>query len=247
MGKTSLLARGLQQERQAGSKVVLTDFQKLNSATSISVEALLLTLAETLGDQLDLEVLPHQHWNPRRGPSLNFERYLRREILEKIPCHLCGDWMRSIACSTMIMQVRSLACFVPGTMSGPRPYGPLAAAYACHRICNRSTSIYQRPEPITLLMWVPDWRWKISLRAGGRTQSEVWRTSPRNARVEPLHQLVGGHPYLVRRGLHEMAIHSSPFAALEDRSDHDEGPFGDHLRRILLSCWPAFCSFGCGS
>src|SRR5688572_10697247 len=26
MGKTSLLARGLQQERQAGSKVVLTDF-----------------------------------------------------------------------------------------------------------------------------------------------------------------------------------------------------------------------------
>jgi AAA-like domain len=48
-------------------------------------------------------------------------------------------------------------------------------------------------------------------------------------------RLVGGHPYLVRRGLHEMAAHGTGLAELEAEGDHDEGPFGDHLRRLLVS------------
>jgi len=48
-------------------------------------------------------------------------------------------------------------------------------------------------------------------------------------------RLVGGHPYLVRRGLHEMAAHGLKLADLEAQADHDEGPFGDHLRRLFIS------------
>src|SRR4030095_4922623 len=47
-------------------------------------------------------------------------------------------------------------------------------------------------------------------------------------------RLVGGHPYLVRRGLHELAAHGAGLAAFEATADRDEGPFGDHLRRILV-------------
>jgi hypothetical protein len=47
--------------------------------------------------------------------------------------------------------------------------------------------------------------------------------------------LVGGHPYLVRRGFYEMAAHKLDLATLEARADHDEGPFGDHLRHLLVS------------
>jgi hypothetical protein len=56
--------------------------------------------------------------------------------------------------------------------------------------------------------------------------------------------LVGGHPYLVRRGLHEMVTHNIGLAAFEDQSDRDEGPFGDHLRRILvlLTRDPVLCA-----
>jgi len=85
MGKTSLMARGLQKARTAGAKVVLTDFQKLNSSHLESVEKLLLTLAESIAEQLDIEVMPGDVWNPKRGPSMNFERFLRREILVKLP------------------------------------------------------------------------------------------------------------------------------------------------------------------
>src|SRR5207253_1799465 len=45
MGKTSLLGRGLQRAREAGARVVLTDFQKLNAANLESAEPLLLSLA----------------------------------------------------------------------------------------------------------------------------------------------------------------------------------------------------------
>src|SRR5206468_11742212 len=83
-GKTSLLARGLHQAREAGARVVLTDFQKLNAASLESTDTLFRALSEWIADQLDLDVFPDEVWNPRRGPSGNFERYLRREVLGKI-------------------------------------------------------------------------------------------------------------------------------------------------------------------
>src|SRR5262245_47897064 len=46
VGKTSLLARGLQQARAAGAKVVLTDLQKLNASDLASAEAFYLALAD---------------------------------------------------------------------------------------------------------------------------------------------------------------------------------------------------------
>ncbi|MBI1764510.1 MAG: protein kinase [Acidobacteria bacterium] len=54
VGKTSLLARGLQYARETGAKVVLTDFQSLNAECLESVEKLFLTLAQLgLGQSLD--------------------------------------------------------------------------------------------------------------------------------------------------------------------------------------------------
>lgn len=84
MGKTSLLARGLQQARDAGARVLLTDFQELNAAHLTSVESFCLALAEWIGDQLDLDVSPEEVWKSGRGASVNLERYLRREALGKI-------------------------------------------------------------------------------------------------------------------------------------------------------------------
>src|SRR5262249_14614799 len=48
IGKTSLLARGLQKARQAGAAVVLTDFQHLMSTAFESAEKLVLMLSEMI-------------------------------------------------------------------------------------------------------------------------------------------------------------------------------------------------------
>src|SRR5262249_39824071 len=81
MGKTSLLARGLQQAREAGDRVVVTDLQRLDAAHLESPETLYVTLAGWIADQLELDVFLDQVWSPRLGPGGNFERYLRRELL----------------------------------------------------------------------------------------------------------------------------------------------------------------------
>lgn len=88
VGKTSLLARGLQQSRAAGAKVVLTDFQKLSADELVTAESFYLALADFIADQLDLDVTPEDVWNARRGASINFERFIRREVLSKIEGHL---------------------------------------------------------------------------------------------------------------------------------------------------------------
>src|SRR5262249_778664 len=47
-------------------------------------------------------------------------------------------------------------------------------------------------------------------------------------------ELVSGHPFLIRRALHEMVTQHWAISALEAKADDDAGIFGDHLRRMLV-------------
>jgi hypothetical protein len=50
-----------------------------------------------------------------------------------------------------------------------------------------------------------------------------------------LFDLVGGHPYLIRRALHEMKTHSLNIDAIEAQANRDDGIFGDHLERMYVA------------
>src|SRR5262249_20293453 len=60
--------------------------------------------------------------------------------------------------------------------------------------------------------------------------------SPLRTQAEVAHffRLVGGQPYLVRRGLHETRARNLDLTALAEQAARDEGLFGDHLRRLLV-------------
>jgi hypothetical protein len=53
--------------------------------------------------------------------------------------------------------------------------------------------------------------------------------------LKQFYDLVGGQPYLTRRGLHELASNNLRFRDFELQAARDEGPYGDHLRRLLVS------------
>ncbi len=55
--------------------------------------------------------------------------------------------------------------------------------------------------------------------------------------VDQLAALVGGHPYLVRKALYEVANRHLPFAALLANAIDELGPFGDHLRRFAFGLY----------
>jgi serine/threonine protein kinase len=236
VGKTSLLARGLHRARQRGARVVLMDFQSLGQEYFESPEKLILTLAETLADQLDLDVFPSQMWNSFMSPGINFERFLRREILTKIETQIVwglDEVDRLFNCdfgSDIFGLFRSWHNKRALDPDGPWKRLTQVIAYAteAHLFI---TDLNQSPFNVGTRLALDDFNYEQVAELNERYGSPLRD----RAEIARYFRLVGGHPYLVRRGLHEMVARRWSLADLENQADHDEGPFGDHLRRLLLS------------
>lgn len=236
MGKTSLMARGIQEARKAGAKVILTDFQKLNASHLESIDNLFITLADSFADQLDLDVSLADSWNSRRGPSMNFERFLRREILAKISYPLLwgmDEIDRLFSCnfgSEVFGLFRSWHNERSLDPTGPWQNLTLAIAYAteAHMFI---TDMNQSPFNVGTRLVLSDFTGEQVDELNRRYDSPL-RDGTELGRF---YDLVAGQPYLTRRGLHEMASRRLGFWDFEAQAARDEGPFGDHLRRLLVS------------
>ena len=235
MGKTSLLARGLQLARGSGTKVITTDFQKLNASHLETIESLFMTLGELIADQLDLDVYPDEVWKPRRAPSINFERYIRREVLEKLSTPLV--WGLDEVDRLFTCPYASEVFGLFRTWHNERAVDPtapwerltLAIVYAteAHLFI---TDQNQSPFNVGTRLELKD----FSIEQVGELNTRYESPLAGADELARYFQLVGGHPYLVRRGFHEMSTNKLDLAAFEALADLDEGPFGDHLRRILV-------------
>jgi hypothetical protein len=235
MGKTSLLARGLQQARSTGAGVVLTDFQKLNAANLESIDGFFLALSEMIYDQIDVDTEPHDAWNPRRGASINFERYIRRVVLQQISRPLVwamDEVDRLLTCpfgSEVFGLFRSWHNERSLDPSSPWENLTLAIVYATEPhlfITDPNQSPFNVGTKLELkdfsLEQVADLNERYGSPLDGHTDvPQYWR-------------LVGGHPYLVHNGIYEMKRRGLSLPEFEAMADREEGPFGDHLRRILV-------------
>jgi serine/threonine protein kinase len=249
VGKTSLLARGLQQARAAGAKVVLTDLQKLNASDLASAEAFYLALADLIADQLGLDVLPDAVWNARRGPSINFERYIRREALGKISTPLVwglDEVDRLFTCSfgsEVFGLFRSWHNERSLDPAGPWQRLTMAITYATEAhlfITDMNQSPFNVGTRLTLEDFTCQQVADLNERYGSPLKDE--------AEVARYYSLVSGHPYLARCGLQEMVVRRRDLAELEAIADQEDGPFGDHLRRVIASLEqdPALCEVARG-
>ncbi len=234
IGKTSLLARGLQQARVAGARIVLTDLQNLTAAQLESADMLFLTLAEALADQLDIVVTPEASWNHERSWNVNFERFLRREVLGTLSTPLVWalDEVDRLFNYPFGSEVFGLfrSWHNQRALNPEGPWGrlTLAMAYAteAHLFI---TDLNQSPFNVGTRLLLEDFTSKQVAEINCR-----YRMPLRDAdSLERFYRLVGGHPYLVRRGLDEIAARGLDIKGFEAQAGQEEGIFGDHLRRLL--------------
>jgi DNA-binding winged helix-turn-helix (wHTH) protein len=236
VGKTSILARGLQQAREAGARIVLTDLQMLNEADLTSVETLFLALAELISYRLDLKGCPRDVWDPLHSPNFNFECYLQRHALAASPAPIVWgvDEVDRLFTRPFASEVFGLFRSWHNARSldpeGPWRRLTLVLAYATEAhlfITDLNQSPFNVGTRLTLEDFTPEQVADLNLRYGEplRTDSEARR----------YFGLVGGHPYLAQRGLHEMAQRRLALDELESLAASDDGPYGDHLRRMLTS------------
>jgi hypothetical protein len=235
MGKTSLLARGMQFAREQGAKAVATDLQKFNAENFKSVDRLYRTMAESIADQLELEADPTSTWDSRRGPNANLERFLRREIMAKLgqPLFWGLDEVDRLFVtpfgSEVFGLVRSWHNERALDPSGPWSNLTIAIAYATEAhlfITDINQSPFNVGTRLTLDDFTPAQVAELNRRYNNPIKSDEELTR--------FFRLVGGHPYLVRRGLDELARRKLAFDAFEQQASRDEAFYGDHLRRILV-------------
>lgn len=235
MGKTSLLARGLQYAREQGTKAVSTDLQKFNGDAFRSLSHLYQALAETIVNQLDLDVSPSDTWDERRGPNANFERFLRREVLARFdtPFLWALDEVDRLFGTPYGNEVFGLLRSWHNERAldpqGPWSSLTIAIAYAteAHLFI---TDLNQSPFNVGTRLTLEDFTPSQVAELNRRHRSPIKNQDELNR----FYRLVGGQPYLVRRGLHELSTRRMTFDSFEEHAARDESFYGDHLRRILV-------------
>lgn len=235
MGKTSLLARGLQQARANGARVVITDLQTLNADHLKNIEALFMALADAIADQLELEFDPARHWRASRGPSPNFARFIEKEVLGRLQTPLVwalDEVDRLFACpfgSEVFGLFRSWYNRRALDPTTPWQRLTLAIAYAteAHLFI---TDVNQSPFNVGTRLTLADFTLPQVEELNRRYQFPL--RNPHEA--AQFYQLVGGQPYLTQHGLKEMAMRQLQFSEFLSRAELDDGPYGEHLRRMQL-------------
>ena len=234
MGKTSVLARALHNATTAGSKVVLTDFQSFSSPQLQTDERLYKSLAFELASQLDLDCDIQGSWNDWLGANSNLERFVQSQILAKVDGHVVWamdevDRLFAVPFATDFFgMIRSWHNRRALRADGPWSRLTIAIAYATEAhlfITDLNQSPFNVGTRLTLSDFTQIQISELNQRYGHplkeQDEQQFWR-------------LTGGQPYLCRRGLDELVRRSLQYSQLEAQAANEEGPFGDHLRRILI-------------
>lgn len=235
MGKTSLLARGLQRARRAGAKVACTDLQKFNQSNLETLESFYLTLGTALANQLDLETFPEDVWRSKSGPNENFERYIRREVIRHMTSPLV--WGIDEADRLFTCPFGSEVFGLFRSWHNARALEPDSPWHRLTQvICYATeahlfiTDINQSPFNVGTRVALKD----FSVEELERLNAIYGDPLGNESELTTFQALFGGQPYLTRRGLHELASQRLTLDQLAATGASDDGPFADHLKRYLV-------------
>lgn len=232
VGKSSLLARMLQHGRNVGIKSVFTDFQTIGESQLKDESFLYRALAYSFASQLKLNLDLSSSWNKWLGPNMNLDA-LMSGLLEQVDGKVCWGIDEADALFNrpyagdfygLLRSWHNRRALDP---TGPWGKLTLVLSYAteAHLFI---TDLNQSPFNVGLKVAVRDF-----------TRSEVETLAARfevvdRADVLAVLDVANGHPFLTRRALAFLKQGSSS-EELRSSAPLVDGPFGDHLHRILAS------------
>ena len=229
-GKSSLLVRGVNHARQNGAKIVTLDLQRIDSDRLTAPDLFLRDLAEFIVRKLRLDVAEvESFWQGSLGPQDKLtslmEDYILLEVdspiilaldevdrLLNVPFHsdffaLLRSWHNSRALDEMWDNLNLVMVI------STEPYQLIS-------------DVNQSPFNVGLKIYLEDFdedqMRDLNIRHGSPVSE---------ADFPQLVELLGGHPFLTRKGLYHLVTEEMPWSELIQAAPLDNGPFGDHLRR----------------
>ncbi len=235
IGKTSLLGRGAQLGRELGLRHASTDFQKIGSSQLASEDQFYKLLAATMARQLGTTYDFANEWLDVFGPGINLDNAIRA-LIEASPKPLV--WFMDEAdklfgtpfASDFFGLVRSWHNARATEPQGPWSLFTVVISYATEAhlfIRDLNQSPFNVGRHLQLQGFDLNQMEELNRRYGAPLVSP--------GEVQALRALIAGQPFLTRRALDVVKRGVMDFPALLAQADQDEGPFGDHLKRILVS------------
>lgn len=231
VGKSSLLARALDQARRAGASVAFTDVQALGSDDLRSVTAFYHALARSIADQIGLKSSILADWNEHDSPNTNFSRYVQRSVLgsgqsavvwglDEIDRLLGREY--AVDVFGLFRSWHNRRALDP---TAPWRRLTLALAYAteAHLLIE---DVNQSPFNVGVRVELEDFGTAEAMALNERYGSPLDGTA-----LTRLMSLVGGHPYLLQCAFNELT-RGVTLEAMEVDAAREAGPLGDHLRHV---------------
>jgi hypothetical protein len=234
IGKTSLIGRGARQVAEMGWRQVSTDFQMASSQQFCDADRFCRMLAATLARQLGFKYDFENEWLEVFGPNMNLANFVRAALMESDKPLV---WFMDEAdrlftapfASDFFGLVRSWHNARATDPTGPWNRFSLVIAYASEArlfIRDLNQSPFNVGRQITMRNFTLEETVALSERYGG---------SMRRSDVEALYFLVSGQPFLTRRAFEQLSTGAISFGTLMENAANDDGPFGDHLKRVLIA------------
>ena len=231
MGKTSLMARVLQQAGQEGYLTVPLSFQLADSKVFADLDQFLRWFCASVGRRFRLANKFVDYWDEIFGSKDNCTAYFEEYLLAEINSPLVLG-LDEVDC---VFQHPEIAADFFGLLRAWHEEGKNRDIWKKLRlVVVHSTEVYiplninQSPCNVGLPIELPEF-------SPEQVQDLAWRhgLNWNKTQVEQLMAMVGGHPYLVRVALYHLALVDNTLEELLRSSPTEAGLYSDHLRRHL--------------
>ncbi len=247
VGKTSMLARGLETARGTTANVVITDFEILSASEMETLNSLFLALANWIQESLSLEF--SLDWRTTRSPQRNFERFLQNVLngTDK-PLVWAMDEVDKVFAypyaSEFFGAIRNW--HNSRALEPQKPWTRLTVilAYATEASLFLP-NLNQSPFNVGTRLGLSD----FSEQQVSELNKKFGQPLATPEALSSFYELIGGHPYLTNRGLQVLSADPQRIATFAESADLEDGPYGDHLRRYLMllgrdePLWDALAAF----
>ncbi|MBT9311590.1 AAA-like domain-containing protein [Leptothoe kymatousa] len=233
LGKTSLLVRTLAHAQSQGFETVRLSFQTSDNATLDNLDEFLQWFCCSVTEELDLEDRLADYWKGARGIVRRCQRYFEKYLLKELdqPIVLGLDEV------DQVFEHPEIATDFFGMLRVWHEEGKTNPLWRkLNLVIVHSKEVYV---PLSINRSPFNVGLPIELRELNTEEIETLITRHQldfgAHQKQQLIDLVGGHPYLMRAALYQLARGRISLTQLMEQAPTEGGLYSDHLRRHLLN------------
>ncbi len=236
MGKSSLMHRMIAFAKQEGFQTASLNLQRADRTVFDSLDQFLRWLCANVSQQIGLMPTIDEYWNKDTGSKMSCTLYFQRYLLKAIDRAL----LLAIDEVNRIFEYPDLAAdFLPLLRSWYEDASEFQVWQKLRLVVVHATEVYiplnlnQSPFNVGLPIKLPELTLpqiqELALR-----HHLSWADGEAGAlRLQPLLDLIGGHPYLVRLALYSLGRQELTLEQLLEEAPTPAGIYGEHLRQQL--------------